>query len=209
MRRGLSQGRRKRRPIAVIPLDPGVAGLIFDFDGTLADTMPQHYLAWSDVLNQHGGHFPEELFYSLGGKSTLEIVKILNGKMGYELDPVRVAADKEDRFLAYLDQVRPIEPVVELAHSQRGKMPMAIGSGNLRWLVERTLEVIGMVGFFDVIVTIDDVQQGKPAPETFLLAAAKMGVEPARCQVFEDGELGLQAARQAGMVDTDIRLYVD
>jgi len=193
----------------MIKIGEGVEGLVFDFDGTLADTMPHHYRAWGDVLRARGGHFPEPLFYSLGGKATVEIVGILNQQMGYDLDPVEVAAAKEERFLDYIDQVKPIEAVAELARLHRGRLPMGIGSGNLRWLVERTLAAIDMVGFFEVIVTADDVQHGKPDPETFLLAAQKLGVPPARCQVLEDGELGLEAARRAGMIATDIRMYVE
>ena len=193
----------------MIPVGEGVGGLVFDFDGTLADTMPHHYRAWGDVLRARGGHFPEPLFYSLGGKATVDIVGILNKEMGYDLDPAEIAAAKEERFLEYIDQVRPIEEVARVVRHFHGRLPMGIGSGNLRWLVERTLSAIGMVGIFDVIVTADDVRQGKPEPETFLRVAEGLNVPPAACQVFEDGELGLEAARRAGMLATDIRLYVE
>lgn len=192
----------------MIPLQKGIEGLIFDCDGTLADTMPWHYRAWQEVLAQAGGHFPSALFYQLGGKPTTEIAAILNERFGYGLEPTEAAAAKEERFLAYLPQVRPIGPVVETARFYQGRLPMAIGSGNLRWLIDRTLEVIGMADFFEVIVTSEDVARGKPAPDTFLEAAARLGVEPARCQVFEDGDLGLEAAQRAAMAATDIRPWL-
>lgn len=185
-----------------------VEALIFDCDGTLADTMPLHYRAWQELLERRQLELPESLFYKLAGMPTVEIVPLMNRELGLDFEPQATTKEKEGLFLQYLSEVTPIAPVVEVVEGYRGRLPMGVGSGNLRPLVDVTLEHIGLGGIFEVIVTIEDVERGKPAPDTFLEVARRLGVEPGVCQVFEDGDLGLEAARQAGMVATDVRPYL-
>lgn len=192
----------------MIPVDPAARALVFDCDGTLADTMPLHRLAWEELLDRRQFSVPSGLSARLAGMATGEIVELLNRELGVDLEPARVAAEIEQTFLAHLEEIQPILPVVEIVRAWRERLPLGVGSGNQRGLVLATLERISLTGAFSAVVTPEDVVHGKPEPDTFLEVARRLGVEPARCQVFEDGELGLEAARRAGMMVTDVRPYL-
>ncbi|MEO6053901.1 MAG: HAD family phosphatase [Chthoniobacterales bacterium] len=174
-------------------------GHIFDCDGTLADTMPLHFRAWTRVMKEFGGEFPEDLFYSWGGTPTVKIVSQLNEKFGSAMDAKATAAQKEVYFRELIPETKPILPVVEIARALRGKVKMAIASGGFRHLVVETLDALNITDWFDVIVAAEDYEHGKPSPDPFLLAAKKLGVEPGQCIVYEDSPLGIQAAKAAGM----------
>jgi len=191
-----------------LTVEPHVKGLIFDSDGTLIDTMPMHYLAWVEIIQAAGGEFPEKLFYDLAGVPSDRITEVLNEKFGYQLDPVETAARKEKLFVAkYLPGAKPIAPVIDIAEAYKGRLPMAVATGGIPPVVNKALKTMGKENFFDAVVTIKDVPRGKPAPDTFLEAARRIGVAPELCQVFEDSDAGLEAARRAGMVATDVRPY--
>lgn len=172
---------------------------IFDCDGTIADTMPLHFQAWTRALDELGGCFPEELFYSWGGKPTYVIIEQLNAKFGTALDPIPTAQIKESYFEALIPEVLPIEPVVALVKQFHGTAPMAVASGGHREIVIKTLEALELMPYFETIVGMEDVERGKPAPDPFLEAARRLGVNPEDCLVFEDSPTGIEAARAAGM----------
>ncbi|MEO6846140.1 MAG: HAD family phosphatase [Chthoniobacterales bacterium] len=174
-------------------------GHIFDCDGTLADTMPLHYRAWARAMKEFGGTFPEDLFYSWGGTPTVKIVSQLNEKFGSTMDPKATAAQKEVYFRELIPETKPILPVIEIARALHGKVKMAVASGGFRHLVLETLDALKITDWFEVIVTADDYEHGKPSPDPFLIAAEKLGVEPKDCIVYEDSPLGIQAAKAAGM----------
>ncbi|MEM9400074.1 MAG: HAD family phosphatase [Verrucomicrobiota bacterium] len=182
--------------------DVNFEGYLFDCDGTLADSMPIHYIAWCKALKQARAtyEFPEELFYQLGGTTTARIVDILNDRYGGDLVAEEVAHVKEAIFLEHLHQVKPIKPVIDFAMqcAEQGK-PMAVVSGGVRHVVEKTIQLIHMDGIFEIIITPEAVKHGKPAPDMFLLAAEKLGVEPRKCMVLEDGIKGIEGAAAAGM----------
>ena len=189
----------------VIEIPPNVRGLIFDCDGTIADTMPLHYQAWVAALREHGEDFPEALFYELAGIPTVGVIEILNERHGYNL-PVQEAADrKEGLYQTLVPQVLPIEPVVSLIKRYAGRLPMAVATGGTRAICSKTLSSLHLLEYFRHIVTADDVRRGKPAPDIFLEAAHRLDVAPQQCYAFEDAELGLQSARAAGMTVIDIR----
>jgi beta-phosphoglucomutase family hydrolase len=182
---------------------------IFDLDGTLADSMPVHYRAWVEVAAQLGFDFPEERFYSLGGVPTQKIARILMLEQGLDIDPLEVTRHKEQAFLRRFNEVVPIAPVLEIARQCRDDGPIAIGSGGSRAMVERTLHQIGIFDWFAVIVTADDTTHHKPNPDVFLEAARRLNVDATTCVVYEDTDLGLEAARRAGMRGIDVRpLYM-
>lgn len=193
----------------MITIDPHIQGLIFDSDGTLVDTMPLHYLAWQETVQAQKANFPESLFYNLAGVPSDRIVEILNEEFGYQLNPRQIATAKEKLFLEkYLPQAKPIEPVIAIARQYKGRLPMAVATGGISPVVNSALKAIGLDGFFDTVVTSEDVQHGKPAPDTFLECARRLNVEPTACVVFEDSELGLEGARRAGMLGVDIRPWL-
>jgi HAD superfamily hydrolase (TIGR01509 family) len=177
------------------------SGYIFDLDGTLVDTMPIHYTAWESALRDAGlkGRLDENLFYELGGVPSRKVAALLGKHHGLQLDPVAVYKAKEVAFMGSLEKLALIAPVVEFARRVSATHPVAIASGGTRDVVESTLTKTGLKALFPVVVTADDVDHGKPAPDMFLLAASRMGVAPAGCLVFEDGQPGIAAAKAAGM----------
>ncbi len=172
---------------------------IFDCDGTLADTMPLHYTAWREILDELGCDFPEPLFYELGGVPARGIIELLNARHGTAIPVDETAERKERLFLKMIHQIAPIEPVVALVKRLHGSAPMAVASGGLRPIVLKTLEALGLVEKFQAIVTSEDYVRGKPAPDPFLEAARRLGVAPEKCLVFEDTPTGIEAAKAAGM----------
>src|SRR5688572_6529064 len=180
-------------------------GIVFDCDGTLADTMPLHWIAWGAVSKKHKLHFPEERFYALGGVPSRDILKMLAEEQGVSIDHIAVSLEKEDAYLPLLPQVQPIHEVVQVARENFGKIPMAVASGGVKPIIEQVLEHLGIKHFFQAIVTSEDVTRQKPAPDIFLEAARRIGVEPQFCRAYEDTDLGMQAIRAAGMDAVDVR----
>ncbi len=189
-------------------VDPSAKGLIFDLDGTLVDSMPLHYKAYLKVCSDRGVNFDEKLFYELAGVSPAGVFRVINERYGTSIDPDAMARLKEETYLNMLSEVKPVEAVLEIVKAWHGKLPMAIGTGSSREHAWKTVKAIGYDRYFDILVARDDVKNGKPDPETFLKCAEAMGVAPLECQVFEDGDLGLEAARAAGMMATDIRPWL-
>jgi HAD superfamily hydrolase (TIGR01509 family) len=192
-------------PVLVVPDE--VLGLIFDCDGTLADTLPLHYAAWEETFAELGLPCPMEFLIQHNGKPTDLIVALYNVEFGQHVDVERFTADKERRTYALLDQARPLEPVAALARRYHGRLLMAVVSGSNRANVERVLQATGLRDLFPVVLTADDGLPPKPEPGLFLEAARRLGVEPGLCQVFEDADSGLEAARRAGMLATDVRPF--
>jgi beta-phosphoglucomutase family hydrolase len=182
-----------------------IRGLIFDCDGTLADTMPLHWIAWDTVAKQYGLHFTEERFYALGGVPSRDIFKMLGEEQGIVLDPIKASHDKESAYLPLLPQVTAIPAVLAIAQEYYGQVPMAVASGGTKQIITQVLEHLKIAHMFDAVVTSEDVKHQKPAPDIFLEAARRLGVDPQYCQAFEDAELGLQAIRAAGMHLVDVR----
>ena len=174
-------------------------GYIFDCDGTIADTMPLHFLAWTRAMEEAGGQFPEELFYSWGGKPTDVIVEELNAMFGSSLDVGKTVRRKEHCYIQSISGVGPVGPVLDFARSIFGTAPMAIASGGHHEQVDATLEALGITALFDAVICAEDYVNGKPAPDPFLEAARRMGVPPGGCVVFEDSPTGIAAAEAAGM----------
>jgi beta-phosphoglucomutase family hydrolase len=185
-------------------------GFIFDLDGTLVDTMPSHFVAWTEIARRHGFQFPEERFYSLGGVPTQKIAAMLIAEAGLTIDPVALALEKEQKYydsLAAGGGVRPIATVMDIARRIReGKEgPLAVASGSVRRLITRTLEALGITDWFAAVVAAEDTARHKPEPDVFLEAARRIGIDPAHCTVYEDTDIGLEAARRAGMTPVDVR----
>jgi beta-phosphoglucomutase-like phosphatase (HAD superfamily) len=174
-------------------------GYIFDCDGTIADTMPIHFRAWTQAMKDFGGQFPEELFYQWGGKPTAVIVEHLNEAFGLTLEVEETVRRKESYYLEGVREAQPIIPVLEIAMGMHGVKPLAIASGGHHAPVEATLKAIGILEIFDAVVCAEDYERGKPFPDPFLEAARRIGVPAADCLVFEDSPTGIQAAKAAGM----------
>jgi haloacid dehalogenase superfamily, subfamily IA, variant 3 with third motif having DD or ED len=182
-----------------------VRGLIFDCDGTLVDSMPLHMLAREHSVTAQGWRWDYSYFNSKKGMPDKTIIELYNEQFGFSLDFRRTTKLKDDYFHSRADQLKPIEPVVDVALRYRNILAMAVASGSTRANVEFQLNAIGVFQYFNVIVTADDGIRPKPSPDIFVEAARRLGVAPNVCQVFEDADLGLEAARSAGMLATDVR----
>jgi HAD superfamily hydrolase (TIGR01509 family) len=174
---------------------------IFDCDGTLVDSMPVHHAAWRAALEQFHApfEFTWQLFMRRAGMTIEKTVEGLNQQFQCDLPPALVADAQREEFHRRLDEVVPIEYVAQFVRDVARHHPVAVASGNTRTTVEQALKVAGLLDCFQVIVAAEDVREGKPSPEGFLLAASRLCVPPGRCLVLEDGEMGLEAARRAGM----------
>lgn len=189
----------------------GVRGLIFDLDGTLADTMPYHFIGWKKACEKYGAHIDTKFLRKHTGSPgwiiAEEIIKNcgLNGSVTID----EIMNEKLKEFYELQHLIKPIEPVTDIVKNYYGILPMSVGTGGHREAVERTLEVTGLRKYFDIIVTANDVDSFKPHPETFLRCSELMKVEPRYIEVFEDAELGIEAAKKAGMIVTDVRSWYD
>ena len=182
-----------------------IKGLVFDCDGTLADTMPLHWRAWQAIAAKYKLHFPEDRFYSLGGVPSRDILQMLAREQNVSLDHIEAAHEKENVYLPLMATVEPIHAVVEIARANFGKIPMAVASGGTQPIIVGVLEHLKIRHLFDAVVTIEMVKNQKPAPDIFLEAARRIGVEPQFCRGYEDTDLGMQAIRSAGMDAVDVR----
>jgi HAD superfamily hydrolase (TIGR01509 family) len=182
---------------------------LFDCDGTIADSMPLHYKAWKAALSEWNCPFPEELFYQWGGKPAAEIVAELNRMHGLNMPVEAVARRKELFYFELLPTLKPIAEVLEHIEAQYGKIPFAVVSGGRRESVKRSLAVLHLLDKFEVIVGAEDYTHSKPAPDPFLVAAERLGVAARDCLVFEDTELGIEAATAAGMASVRVPLIAN
>ncbi|MGC1484258.1 MAG: HAD family phosphatase [Candidatus Acidiferrum sp.] len=172
---------------------------LFDCDGTIADSMPLHYIAWQQALGEWNCEFGEELFYAWGGRPTAEIIATLNQEQGLSMPVEIVARRKEDLYYELLPKLKAVPEVLEHIEAQYRRIPFAVVSGSARDSVTASLETLNLLDRFDTLVCAGDYSKSKPDPEAFLLAAAKLGVASGDCLVFEDTEMGIQAAAAAGM----------
>ena len=185
-----------------------IKGLIFDCDGTLVDSMPLHMEAWEHAINKFSAPWNHDFFFLKKGMHEVDIALLYKEEFNCHFNENDLVKAKHEYFRNHLSSLKPIKPVVELANQYHGKLSMSVASGGTRENVVGELEALGITSLFDYILTADDDIKPKPEPDLFLNAAKLMNVEPENCQVFEDGELGLQAAERAGMIATDIRLYI-
>jgi beta-phosphoglucomutase family hydrolase len=177
---------------------------LFDCDGTIADSMPLHYVAWSKALAEHHCEFSEDLFYAWGGVSVAEVIQRLNESHGLKMSVEEVSDRKESYYLENLPQLKVIPEVLEQIEANYGRIPFAVVSGSTRESVTASLSALNLLDRFETLVCAGEYKKGKPDPEAFLLAADRLGVVPESCLVFEDAEMGIQAATAAGMASVRI-----
>ncbi len=177
---------------------------LFDCDGTIVDSMPLHYLAWKKALAEWGCTLEEDLFYSWGGKPPAEIIASLNRIFGLKMPVEAVAERKECLYFSLLRDLEPIPEVLEHINAQQGRIPFAVVSGSTRESIIKSLTSVGLLDRFPLLIGSEDYAHSKPAPDAFLIAAARLGIAPKDCLVFEDTDLGIQAATAAGMASVRV-----
>ncbi|MGL5154979.1 MAG: HAD family hydrolase, partial [Aeromonas veronii] len=159
----------------------GFQGLVFDLDGTLVDSMPLHLAAWEHTAREFGFHFDADWFYELGGMPSRKIALLVAQEQQIPLDPLEVTRCKTAHYVANLHKATVFPAMQALVERYHGVIPMGIGTGSPRVNAEAVLRNTGLDRYFSVVVTADDVELHKPNPDTFLLVASKLGVEPSGC----------------------------
>jgi beta-phosphoglucomutase-like phosphatase (HAD superfamily) len=177
---------------------------LFDCDGTIADSMPLHYVAWRSALAEWNCDFPEDLFYAWGGFPVAEIISRLNERQSLQMPASEVARRKEGLYFDALPQLKAVPEVLEHIDTQHGLIPFAVVSGSTRNSVTASLRALQLLGKFETLVCAGDYKRGKPDPEAFLIAAARLRVKPECCLVFEDTDMGINAATVAGMASVRV-----
>ena len=182
-------------------------GLIFDMDGTVIDTMPSHAKAW-EMVGQHFGYpFNGNLLYEMGGAPVKTIALEMMKRHAMPLDQLNNVIElKREYGKELIRKHAALLPAANVVRSFYSKKPLALGTGSHRAMTEILLDKFDFEKYFSAIVTAEDIQNHKPAPDTFLRCAELIKVKPQRCLVFEDGDLGIQAGLRAGMDVFDVRV---
>ncbi|RDE89708.1 beta-phosphoglucomutase family hydrolase [Aggregatibacter aphrophilus] len=182
-------------------------GLIFDMDGTVIDTMPSHAKAW-EMVGQHFGYpFNGNLLYEMGGAPVKTIALEMMKRHTMPLDQLNNVIElKREYGKELIMKHATLLPAANVVRSFYAKKPLALGTGSHRAMTEILLDKFDFEKYFSAIVTAEDIQNHKPAPDTFLRCAELIKVKPQRCLVFEDGDLGIQAGLRAGMDVFDVRV---
>lgn len=180
------------------------AAYLFDCDGTIVDSMPLHLAAWRQALAQWACPFDEDLFYAWGGMPVAEIIAALNQMHELKMPVDEVSRRKEALYYETFPQLHAVPEVLEHIDASHGSIPFAVVSGSTRESVTASLEKLGLLDRFETLVCAGDYIRAKPHPEGFLMAAKRLGVPPQRCLVFEDTDLGIQAATAAGMASVKV-----
>lgn len=179
----------------------GPRAVLWDLDGTLIDSRDQHWRAWRDTMEAEGAPITESDFDAAFGQRNADFLGRWLGDRAPAGDVERVAEAKEARYRELLsgEGVRALPGAVQwLRVLHETGWRQAVASSAPRRNVELALELLGVAGFIHAVVTSEDVDEGKPAPDVFLEAADRVGVRPSLCVVVEDAEAGIEAARRGG-----------
>ncbi|MCC8424753.1 HAD family phosphatase [Mucilaginibacter sp. UR6-11] len=173
---------------------------LYDCDGTLADNMHAHALTYIKVAADRGVTITGEIIDELAGWPVPAVVAEINKRYSSNMDPEEFAEVRQQLYHdEYISKITPVEHVVDHLKAHVGKVRIAVVSGGSREAVEKTLNVLGIADLVETLVCAGETPHGKPAPDPFLAAAKKLGVDPKDCLVFEDGDPGVQSAIAAGM----------
>ncbi len=180
---------------------------IWDVDGTLVDTAELHFQAWQAVCREKGRDFTRADFAATFGQRNPEIIRTLFGE---RFTPEEIAAFGDRKEVLYRSEASKGVELLPgarrlLEHLHQAGFAQAIGSSAPPANLELILRITGIVRYFDVVISSEDTQRGKPDPQVFLLAAERLGIAPAQCVVFEDAVAGVQAARAASMKCVAVR----
>ncbi len=192
-----------------IKVSPKAKALIFDLDGTLSDSLPVHLATWNQLGEKYGFEFDPKILYEMTGRPTIEFAQRVVEQYKLSVDPADIVRQKQTSFWDLAHLLKPVEEVISIVKNYYRKLPMAVGTGASRKSAEVQLKALQLTKYFDAIVSADDVTSHKPNPDTFLECARLMKVKPEFCQVFEDGDLGIIAAKKAGMMIVDVRPFIN
>lgn len=176
--------------------------VIWDMDGVIADTAPYHLEAWQEVFHKRGADFTEEDFRHSFGQRNDTIIRNALGREVSQDEINTIARDKEESFRRSIRQnLKPLPGAIKLLKSlTERRFKMALASSAPIENIQLLISGLGISDYFQTIITDQDVTEGKPNPQVFLLAAQRLGLEPKDCIVIEDAVAGVSAAKKAGML---------
>ncbi|HDR1242038.1 TPA: beta-phosphoglucomutase family hydrolase [Pasteurella multocida] len=184
------------------------AGLIFDMDGTVVDTMPCHERAWLKVADKVGYPLSPSVMYELAGAPLRTIAQEMMLRANMPLTQLQEVMKLKRQFgHALIMAEATLLPAAQIVKSYHNQKPMALGTGSHREITHKLLNKLEIAHCFAAVVTSEDVAKHKPEPDTFLRCAELIGVNPQTCLVFEDADLGVQAGLAAGMHVFDVRTH--
>ncbi|MFV0482776.1 MAG: HAD family hydrolase [Bacteroidales bacterium] len=185
-----------------------IKGLIFDLDGTLVDSMPLHYISWRDTGQEYGIEITVDILKQMAGKPMNPSLDYLDELFNTKLPRVEFSTKKEKTVWENIDKIEIIPEVFEYVKHYAGKLPMAVGTGSTKEVALKIMTNTGLDRYITHVVGGDEIKKHKPDPETFLKCAELINIEPEACAVFEDGQLGIDAANSVGMLPVDVTKFI-
>ena len=177
-----------------------IDAVVFDLDGVLIQTEE----IWDEVrealARERGGRYDAEAQRAMMGMSSTEWSRYMHEELGIEDDPDAINAEVVRRMQArYREELPLIDGAVDAVERLAARWPLAVASSSNRPLIDAVLELSGLARCFRATASSEEVARGKPAPDVYLEAARRLGVDPARCAAVEDSHSGIRSAKAAGM----------
>lgn len=176
--------------------------VIFDMDGVLVDSQPYHFKADIDTMAEYGVIKDQKFYESFAGTLTADRMRTLKEMFGLDAPVEEMTIKRENMILDIMgkEDIKPVLGIPEFLRSIKEKeLTTAVASSSDYKLINLILDRLKIAKYFDSVTSGSDVKRGKPSPDVFLLAAERIGIEPAECLVVEDSENGVKAAKAAGM----------
>jgi HAD superfamily hydrolase (TIGR01509 family) len=182
-----------------------LAAIVFDLDGVIVDSEELWDEVRENLARERGGRWSEQAQADMMGMSSTEWSRYMHDVIGLPEEPEEISREVVERMLErYAEGLPLIDGAVAAVEKLAGNGPLAVASSSNRRLIDRVLEVSGLAPYFEVTVSSEEVARGKPAPDVYLEAARRLGVEPTRCVAVEDSASGIRSAHAAGMHDVAI-----
>ena len=189
-------------------------GLVFDCDGTLINSMEFYYNGWIPLYEKHALNFPKERFYALAGVPVRRIIEIILEENNRSFDDSFVDSFLNEKKLindsrrSKGEAPTEITCVTKIVKSLYGKLPMAVASSGQKFLVQEDLKNHDLLKYFQTVVTVEDVINGKPAPDIYLEACRRIKVAPENCIGYEDAVLGISSLQAANVAAVDVTKFI-
>ena len=175
--------------------------VIFDMDGVLIDSPKYHWQAMRQALRSYGVNIADNKLHKYIGKPIATQIREISDEYDVELDCEKIRDQVAPIKNKLLENIQPKDGVVQLLELLKThNIAMAVGTSSYREFTEQKLTEAGIIDYFKLLVTEEDVTEHKPSPKVYLTAAEQLGATPQTCVVFEDAPSGIQAAKSAGMI---------